>query len=99
AGSFSSAPPPAGAVLLYQRAAARHLLGDRPADLDIELLGSVSIVERDGRRAAVAHGFGIGAPAAAAVAECLIAWGVRSIVSIGLAGALQADARIGDVVL
>lgn len=47
----------------------------------------------------VATGFGIGAPAAAMVAEDLIALGVKRIVNIGLAGGLQHRCGIGEFVL
>lgn len=43
--------------------------------------------------------FGIGAPAAAILAEELIAWGVKSFISVGTAGTLQSHIKIGDIVL
>lgn len=54
--------------------------------------------ETDGRVAIVGR-FGIGAPAAAAMLEELIAFGTRSFVSIGTAGSLVADLGPGSVVL
>jgi uridine phosphorylase len=47
----------------------------------------------------VVGGFGIGAPAACVVMEGLIAFGIRRFVSVGLAGSLQPDIQIGEVVL
>lgn len=43
--------------------------------------------------------FGIGAPAAAAKLEELIAWGVKQFIAIGTAGSLQSKLGIGDIVL
>jgi len=54
--------------------------------------------ETDGR-VAIAGRFGIGAPAAAALLEELIAFGARAFVSIGTAGALVPRLRPGDVTL
>lgn len=42
--------------------------------------------------------FGIGAPQIVLKMELLIAWGVRSFISIGTAGAIASDLKIGDLV-
>lgn len=57
------------------------------------------LLDRTDGRVGVTGNFGIGAPAAATVLEELVALGVRSFLSIGLAGGLQADLAAGDVVL
>jgi uridine phosphorylase len=48
---------------------------------------------------AVLANFGIGAPATVSFLEELIALGAKEFIGVGTAGALQADIRIGDVVL
>jgi len=48
---------------------------------------------------AVAGGFGIGAPAATAVLEALIALGAREFISIGAAGCLQPQRGFGEAVI
>lgn len=42
--------------------------------------------------------YGIGAPRAVVSMEMLIAWGVKNFVSIGTAGAIATDLKIGDLV-
>lgn len=44
-------------------------------------------------------GFGIGAPAATTFLEVFIALGVRTFVSIGIAGTLQPTVRVGDIIV
>jgi uridine phosphorylase len=56
-------------------------------------------LDRTAGRVGVVGGFGIGAPAAAARLEELIALGATRFLSIGMAGGLQADLAIGDLVL
>ncbi len=98
AGQLPDVAAPRGAVLFYQRPPAVHVIGN-PRPPDLHLFAPVHVVERDGRRAAVASGFGVGAPVAALVLEHLVAWGVRRVLSIGIAGGLQPGALIGDVVV
>ncbi len=43
--------------------------------------------------------FGIGAPLIATKLELLATWGVKNFISIGLAGTLQPDLHIGDLVV
>lgn len=43
--------------------------------------------------------FGIGAPAIALKMELLIAWGVQHFISMGTAGSLQSDLKIGDLIV
>ncbi len=89
---------PESALLFYQPEAAYHLIGTRRPP-DVRLFAPVHIISRGAGRAAVASGFGVGAPVAALVMEHLIAWGVRRFLSIGFAGALQSGAAVGDIVV
>jgi uridine phosphorylase len=87
-GLVDPAPPPEAALLCYQPALARRLLGDEPRPRP-RMPGHVRPLPGGDSRIAVAAGFGIGAPAAAVVLEELAAWGVRRVVSVGTAGTLQ----------
>jgi uridine phosphorylase len=89
---------PDAAVLIYDRRFYDQLLARddaRPAGGGVlpglRLLG-------DGR-VGVIGGFGIGAPAAAVVLEELVALGVQRFVSVGLAGAIAADATVGELIV
>jgi uridine phosphorylase len=48
---------------------------------------------------AIIGNFGIGSPIACAILEELIAFGVKKFISIGVAGTLQKNIKIGDLVL
>lgn len=61
--------------------------------------GRAVSLDRTEGRVGVVGGFGIGAPAAAAVLEEFIAIGVQEFLSIGTAGGLQPDLAPGDVVV
>ena len=96
---------PHGVVMLYQRRLFDSLLGTEPlspfaprgrrntAFLDLHVL------DRTDATVGVVGGFGIGAPAATATLESLIAIGVRRFISMGTAGALRPALEAGDVVV
>ena len=91
---------PAGVVLCYQRALYRHVLeaeGLQPGDGQ-QVHGVLALPSTGGRVGIVGH-FGIGAPVAAIVLKELAAAGTSAFVSIGTAGSLQPDLRVGDLVL
>ena len=91
--------PPTGVVVCYQSSLLQHILAVEAVErVDIGL-GEAYLLPRTGSQVAVIGGFGIGAPAAAIVVEHLIAFGVREVVNIGTAGALQRALRIGDIVV
>jgi uridine phosphorylase len=92
---------PDAAVLIYQRSLLEHL-----DVLDARLVTgypgnwrTLRVVERLGSVIGIVGPFGIGAPAAAAVLEELIALGVRRFINMGAAGSLQADSAFGDMVV
>ena len=62
-------------------------------------LAYIEDAEGSGSRLAIIGKFGIGAPAAAVMLEELIAWGVKSFISIGFAGGLIKGLHPGAVVL
>jgi len=59
----------------------------------------LAYLEETGGRVAIAGRFGIGAPAAAVMLEELIAYGVKSFVSVGTAGSLVPGLSTGSLVL
>lgn len=89
----------AGVILCYQRGFARQALSRQQAEPQPGLPSEMYILRDTSRPIGVCLGFGIGAPAASALMETLIALGVPRFASIGTAGALQQALAIGDVVL
>ena len=88
---------PEAVVICYQRLLWDAICAD-PADTAQSVVGMRTITETN-HRVGVVGGFGIGAPAACVVLEGLIAFGIRRFVSVGLAGSLQPDIGIGDIVV
>ena len=101
-GEVSSAPPPEGVILCYQKSlwtdiCAKHTdnssEGARPG------FGNLRIVRETHGRIGVVGGFGFGAPSTCFLLEQLIASGVGRFISIGTAGSLQKDLGIGDLIV
>ena len=61
--------------------------------------GDMLLFDNDGKQIAIVGDFGFGAPAVVTRLEELIAFGVKQFISIGEAGALQPDMRVGDIVI
>jgi uridine phosphorylase len=93
--------PPEGIILCYQRSVLEHsrtvenLLNapTSPAHRGIYTLPSTN------HKVGVLGGFGFGSPVATLLMEDFIALGTTKFVSIGTAGALKEDSRVGDIVL
>ncbi len=93
--------PPGGIVLCYQRPLFNSILtteGLEPPARQGALHAMRRLPSTQGRVGVLGQ-FGIGAPAAAAALEELAALGTARFVSIGTAGSLQRDLRVGDLVL
>jgi uridine phosphorylase len=63
------------------------------------LMGDLYTVKRARGRVAVLTNFGIGAPLVVSLAEELIAFGVKRLISLAWGGALQPGLRPGDIVV
>lgn len=96
-GLFRTAPPES-VIFVFQRSLFDYARRQPTQKLN-GLAAEMVLLKRAPGRIAVVGNFGMGAPAVAALAEQLAAWGVRRFVSIGLAGGLQADLRAGEVVV
>lgn len=100
-GALDDYDPPDGIVLCYQRSLFEHVLNSEGLERSQRqgaLHGLRRLPSTQGRIGVVGQ-FGIGAPAAAAALEDLAALGTTRFISIGTAGSLQRDLRIGEVVV
>jgi purine-nucleoside phosphorylase len=98
-GRFPDFPVPQGVIFCFQHALLRHVrqtYAIEPVDL---FAGQFYMVPGESGGIGLSGGFGIGAPAVVTILEELIALGARRFVSVGTAGALAKELRIGDVVI
>ncbi len=93
-GRLPKFPVPDGIVLCYQPSLLRHILATEDHE-EIRFASGMALLNATGGRIGVVGRFGIGAPAAAAALEELIALGIRRFISLGTAGGLQKDLAIG----
>lgn len=94
---------PQAAILCYQKSLFDFVVENHPVRFHTgyfkQHLAYIEDTEGSGSRVAIVGKFGIGAPAAAVMLEELIAWGVKSFISIGFAGGLIQGLHPGAVVL
>jgi uridine phosphorylase len=93
--------PPEGIVVCYQRSVLEHSraiedLADAPAPRSHRGLYTLPSTDH---RVGVLGGFGFGSPVATLFMEDFIALGATKFISIGTAGGLQRDSRVGDIVV
>ena len=88
---------PEAVVICYQQSLWDAVCADTAGTAQ-SVVGMRTLAAMD-HKVGVVGGFGIGAPAACVVLEGLIAFGVKRFVSVGFAGSLQPDLRIGDIVV
>src|SRR5262245_23713593 len=92
-------PPPHTVIVCYQLDPLTNLLKHRRAAKVDGFSGDFQILKTPQHPIGILHPAGPGAPLVAALMEELIAFGVQSFVTIGLAGGLQPDLHSGDVVV
>lgn len=98
-GRLPAIEPPRGAVICLERGLPEQMRRRIRVRHVGRLLGDLYSVRSRRGRVIVLANFGLGAPAAAAQAEELIALGARRIVSIALCGGLQPEIAAGDVIV
>ncbi len=98
-GAYPSNPAPSGIVMCYSRRLFDYIRENHKTTPGDGFAKFVHFLDESYGKIAVTKCFGIGAPTAVTVVEELIAWGVKSFISIGTAGTLQPSISIGDIVL
>jgi uridine phosphorylase len=90
---------PQSIIFCYQHQLLRHILAHEETERMAGNPNQLHLLKSTGDKVAIYGGFGIGGPAAASSLEMFIALGVRTFVSIGIAGTLQPALHIGDTVV
>lgn len=98
-GRYPEFRAPGGMVLCYQRSLLDYVLKNHKTTRVSGICREMYLLDETGGKAAIAGNFGIGAPAAGVVLEELIAFGVKRFISIGTAGTLQKNIKVGDLMV
>ena len=100
-GRLEGFEPPKGVLLIYKRSLMASLVESHAAQEEtcIPQLTSAYRLPRTGGAVGLLGDFGIGGPVVSILVEEHAALDVRYFFSLGLAGGLQSDGRIGDIVL
>jgi uridine phosphorylase len=91
--------PPRNVILCFQSSLLRYVTRKRRTKKVTGFLGDVFLLNETHGQTAIAGNFGIGAPAAVALMEELVAFGARRLIALGFAGGLQADLHAGDLII
>jgi uridine phosphorylase len=95
-GRVPEGPPPKRVILNYQNTFFENLTQAKPGRFSTGIFRKLYWLD-EAPGLAIAN-FGIGAPQVVVHMEMLIAWGVKDFISIGTAGALATDLKVGDLV-
>jgi len=98
-GRYPKFKPPVGVIFCYQLPLIKNILKKYKAKKVRGFAGEMYLLDKTNGKIAVVGNFGIGAPVAASVLEELIAFGVKKFISIGIAGTLQKDVKIGSLMI
>lgn len=97
-GKYPQLEPPTGLIICYQSGLLEYILENHNTT-KVRAFGEMYLLDETAGKVAVAGKFGIGAPAVIATLEDKIAFGINNFISIGVAGSLQKDIKIGDLVV
>ena len=100
-GRLEGFEPPKGVLLIYKRSLMASLVESHAAQEETRIpqLTSAYRLPRTGGAVGLLGDFGIGGPVVSILVEEHAALDVTYFFSLGLAGGLQSDGRIGDIVL
>lgn len=97
-GKYPSFKVPKRVIMCYSKSLMNYIVENHKVT-KVEGFGEIYLLEDANNQIAIIGKFGIGAPIAVTILEELIAFGVKEFISIGTAGSLQKELKIGDLVL
>lgn len=98
-GRLPNIAPPRAVLLTFQGHLTKYVAG-KHTTRQVKLFNAdLHLLKRGNYELALVSGFGSGSSATAALVDQLAAFGVRQFIAIGLAGGLQADQKLGHLVI
>ncbi len=98
-GNYPKIKPPVGVIFFYERSLIKHILENYKTKKVEGLYSNMYLIDDTNGKVAIVGSFGIGSPAASAMLEDLIFFGVKKFITIGFAGTLQKNLKIGSLVV
>ncbi|RMG83400.1 MAG: purine phosphorylase [Bacteroidetes bacterium] len=98
-GKYPKFKPPIGVIFCYDRNLMEFILENHKTTKVEGFYGEMYLLDETNGKVAVIGKFGIGAPVVVTLLEELIAFGIKKFISIGTAGTLQKDIKIGSLVV
>jgi len=92
--------PPKGVIICYSQRLLNYIIDHHPViKIDNVFWDNFYILKEYDKEIGICGGFGIGAPVVGVLVEELNVYGVKIFLSIGVAGALQKNLRLGSYVI
>ncbi|MFX1379934.1 MAG: nucleoside phosphorylase [Promethearchaeota archaeon] len=92
--------PPKGVIICYSTTLFNYIMENHPVKkVDYIFGGHFYILDDRNEKIGICGGFGIGAPMVAILLEDFNIFGVKLFLSIGTAGSLQRDLKLGSIVI
>ncbi len=98
-GKYPSFRPPIGVIFCFQRKLLEYIVKHHKTTKVDAFSGEMYLLDETEGKIAIIGKFGIGSPAVVTLLEELIAFGVKKFMSIGTAGTLQKEIRIGSLIV
>jgi len=98
-GKYPKFKPPIGVIFCYQSSLMEYIFENHKTTKVEEFWGKMHLLNETNNKIAIIGNFGIGAPVSVVLLEELIAFGVKKFISIGTAGTLQKNIKIGDLMV
>ncbi len=99
-GAIPNIDPPRGVILCYSPTLLNYILNNYDVKRIDHVVGEFFyLLEEKGTQIGVCGGFGIGGPIVGLLIEELTAFGIKKYISIGVAGSLQTDLKLGSIIV
>ncbi len=99
-GSIPEIDPPIGVILCYSSKLLNFIINNHSVKKIEHVFGDFFyVLDEGGSQIGICGGFGIGGPMVGILLEELTAFGIKKYISIGTAGSLQNDLKLGSIIV
>lgn len=98
-GIYPEIDPPKGIIFTFQPKLLNYIINHYAVKKVNHVFGEFYILETNNKQVGITGNFGIGAPVTAILLEELSSFGVKYFISVGTAGALQRDLKLGTIIV